>query len=320
MQTYGLRSSAAALFLILASSSYAATYAVNSTGDAGDGVCDASCTLRDAIIAANTGSGQDTIDFSDITAAVPVTIALASGPLLITESMIMDASITETRVLPGNPTRRPGVELTGIGSGPGLVLVGGGASYSEIRGMVINNFEEGIVIDTSDHNTIAGNYFGSTVDGVENDGTLVNGVLVFESNNTMIGGSGANDRNIFLDSGENGTAAVNFLNFGFNGNNTTTNDNQVINNYFSLNVVGETAPDLGPPFVSWFDAVSFQMRPVGSSCSNCKMSGNKILHNRIKHIIFGVNYGSHVPIIDNPNPGENIKIAHNLDTRNDGGP
>ncbi len=111
MQTFRLRCSAAILFLIFASSTHAATYAVNSTADPGDGVCDASCTLRDAIIAANTGLGQDTIDFSGVTGAVPVTISLLSGLPLITDSVIMDASIVEMRVLPGSPSRRPGVEL-----------------------------------------------------------------------------------------------------------------------------------------------------------------------------------------------------------------
>lgn len=88
----------------------AATYFVNSTADPGDGVCDASCTLRDAILATNAGPGQDKIDFSSIvlpTDTVPVTITLATGLPLITDNVIMDASITETRVLPGNPAYRP---------------------------------------------------------------------------------------------------------------------------------------------------------------------------------------------------------------------
>ncbi len=161
MQTFRLRCSAAILFLIFASSTHAATYAVNSTADPGDSVCDASCTLRDAIIAANTGLGQDTIDFSGVTGAVPVTIMLLSGLPLITDSVIMDASIAETRVLPGNPSRRPGVELDLSAAEPqihkappghrgnpfleffpdGLNLSGPGASGSVIRGFIINGLQ-----------------------------------------------------------------------------------------------------------------------------------------------------------------------------------
>jgi CSLREA domain-containing protein len=155
MQTIRLRCSAAIFFLIFASSAHAATYAVNSTADPGDGVCDASCTLRDAIIAANTNAGPDTIDFSRIvapTAASPVTIVLGSGLPLITDTIIMDASITETRVLPGSPVKRPGIELSLEFAAPvfgpalefhpdGLNLSGPGASDSVIRGFIINGLD-----------------------------------------------------------------------------------------------------------------------------------------------------------------------------------
>ena len=40
-----------------------ATFTVTNTQDFGDGVCDADCSLREAIGAANAGSGADTIDF-----------------------------------------------------------------------------------------------------------------------------------------------------------------------------------------------------------------------------------------------------------------
>ncbi|MGH8089938.1 MAG: choice-of-anchor Q domain-containing protein [Rudaea sp.] len=40
------------------------TYTVTSGGDAGDGTCDATCTLRDAVLAANANAGADTITFA----------------------------------------------------------------------------------------------------------------------------------------------------------------------------------------------------------------------------------------------------------------
>ncbi|MGH8561665.1 MAG: CSLREA domain-containing protein, partial [Nevskiales bacterium] len=42
----------------------AATFTVNATGDGGDTVCDATCTLRDAILTANGTLATDTIKFS----------------------------------------------------------------------------------------------------------------------------------------------------------------------------------------------------------------------------------------------------------------
>src|SRR5262245_50398661 len=42
-----------------------AVFLVNTTADAGDGVCDVTaCTLREAINAANATAGPDTIDFA----------------------------------------------------------------------------------------------------------------------------------------------------------------------------------------------------------------------------------------------------------------
>ena len=55
----------ACLFAISARSAQAATYVVNSIADTDDGTCDStSCTLREAINAANANSGADTISFT----------------------------------------------------------------------------------------------------------------------------------------------------------------------------------------------------------------------------------------------------------------
>jgi CSLREA domain-containing protein len=42
----------------------AATFTVNDAGDAGDGTCDANCTLRDAVDDANNLASNDTIVFA----------------------------------------------------------------------------------------------------------------------------------------------------------------------------------------------------------------------------------------------------------------
>ena len=48
------------LFLI---STHAATFTVTKTADTNDGVCDADCSLREAIGAANTAASNDIINF-----------------------------------------------------------------------------------------------------------------------------------------------------------------------------------------------------------------------------------------------------------------
>ena len=47
--------------LALASAAKAATFLVSKTADTNDGACDADCSLREAVIAANAAAGADTI-------------------------------------------------------------------------------------------------------------------------------------------------------------------------------------------------------------------------------------------------------------------
>ena len=65
----------AGLALSPAQPAYAATYTVNSLADPGDGVCGASCTLREAITAANATAAADTIQIS-ISGTITLTASL----------------------------------------------------------------------------------------------------------------------------------------------------------------------------------------------------------------------------------------------------
>ncbi len=77
---------AALLSLVFAASASAATFTVDQTGDPGDGTCDASCTLRDAVDAANSNTGPDTIGFA-LTANAQIdlvsAITISDGALTI---------------------------------------------------------------------------------------------------------------------------------------------------------------------------------------------------------------------------------------------
>ena len=48
-------------FVILSNMAQAATFTVTKTADTNDGACDADCSLREAIIAANAAVGADVI-------------------------------------------------------------------------------------------------------------------------------------------------------------------------------------------------------------------------------------------------------------------
>ena len=84
----------------------AATFTVTKTADTNDGTCDADCSLREAVVAANTGTGADQIELGAgvFLVAIPGTgeDAAATGDLDITE------------------------EVTIVGAGPALTVVDGG--------------------------------------------------------------------------------------------------------------------------------------------------------------------------------------------------
>lgn len=61
---------------------------VTDTGDDGDGVCDASCTLRDAVAASFSG---DTVDFSPLLPQ-PVVVELTGPPITVDVSMAIEAN------------------------------------------------------------------------------------------------------------------------------------------------------------------------------------------------------------------------------------
>lgn len=95
------------------------TFTVNSTGDPGDGVCNAAeCTLREAIDASNASLGLDVIDFdaSVFPPGLPATIAVAGDWLEIHEALTIDGSgagvvlePTQTALDLGEPAGRVGL-------------------------------------------------------------------------------------------------------------------------------------------------------------------------------------------------------------------
>jgi CSLREA domain-containing protein len=70
------------------------TFVVTKTTDTADGTCDADCSLREAIIAANGQSGTDTIILSagtyDLSILGAGENAAATGDLDVTESITID--------------------------------------------------------------------------------------------------------------------------------------------------------------------------------------------------------------------------------------
>jgi CSLREA domain-containing protein len=213
-----------ALCLLVATSlSAQTTFTVNSTADTDDGACDAApdCTLREAIVAANTTAGADFIAFN-ISGAGPHFIHPTSFLPGITETVLIDG--TTEPDFAGTPI----VVLMGDLAGPahGLVIFADGCT---IRGLVVNAFEvNGIVISDDVTGTlIEGNYIGVDVTGTGSFPNRNAGVMVLQAQDNTIGGSTPAARNLISGNVEGVTIA---------GANAT--GNRIIGNYIGTDAAG----------------------------------------------------------------------------------
>ncbi len=174
-----------------------ATFTVNTTNDSGLG------SLRQAITDANALGGADTIAFAIGFGAQ--TISLASALPEITDQVTIDGWTQPG--FAGSPLIRIDGGLAGAGV-DGLTL-SGTADASVIRGLMMTRFtRDGIAIQSgADNITIAGNWIGTTGAGSTGVGNADDGIDISGST-AIIGGTGANDRNVITNSGDEGIDIV----------------------------------------------------------------------------------------------------------------
>ncbi len=226
-------------------------YTVNHADDVNDGVCDtAHCSLREAILAANTGGASGVIQFK-LPGNGPYIIQPASALPVIGVPVTIDGTTQ-----PGY-TGTPLVELDGSQAGAlvnGLWLIDGG---STVRGLVIRGFSfSGIQLSGAGDNTIENNYIGTDVTGTLKRGNR-DGVYIFNSANNSIGGDN-------LISGNNDDG-VNLTGAGATGN------------LIHHNVIGLSAA--GQPLGNAGDGIK-----VGSTASQNEISDNIIAANALNGI------------------------------------
>ncbi|MDJ0892828.1 MAG: Calx-beta domain-containing protein [Gammaproteobacteria bacterium] len=195
---------------------------------------DGEISLREAIAASNANADTNTIEF-DITGAGPHTIQLDAllPALVISETLVLDAT-TQTGFA-GSPV----IELDGsLTSGlNGLELA---ADVSEIRGLVINRFDQNGIYITGSGNTIAGNYLGTDANGTSAlVGNTQDGIQIDGDNNT-IGGPTAADRNIISGNRDEGIDL-----------NPSAEGNVIIGNYIGTDAAGTAAIGNGLGGSAW---------------------------------------------------------------------
>lgn len=237
-----------------ARSAMAATITVNNTADvtANDG----NCTLREAIIAANTdtasgaavgecaaGAGTDTINFN-ISGAGVHTISPSSALPEITQPVIINGYSqpgTSENTLANGDNAVILIEIDGsstIGNAPGLALSGGsntvkGLAVRGFKGGGINGEGYGIYLKTSGVNTIQGNFIGTDAAGTTAHGNACAGVALEGILGNVIGGATPAARNVISGSISPGCAIGISL--------TGASNNQIQGNFIGTDKNGTAA-------------------------------------------------------------------------------
>jgi CSLREA domain-containing protein len=201
------------------------TFVVNSTGDGADasidGACgtagplvgnDPECTLRAAIQEANAAAGADTIDFS-IPGSGVQTIAPSTELPTVTQPVVIDGytqpGATQNTLAEGSDATLK-IELSGANdpatsssSAVGLEIQGG---TSSVRGLVINRWTYGVILESAGGDTLEGNFLGTDATGTSASqstatfGSLM-GVAVSALANNTIGGTTPGARNVISGHG-----------------------------------------------------------------------------------------------------------------------
>jgi titin len=150
-------------------------FTVVNTADSGAG------SLRQAILNANNAAGPSTINFNVPSTGVQ-TINLLSALPTIARPVNLDATTQ-----PGY-AGTPLIDLNGAGAGltaSGLVLVGGN---SAVKGLEISNFAvDGLIVENSGNNVIAGDFIGTNAAGTSAAGNHYAGLIIAFSSNNFIG-------------------------------------------------------------------------------------------------------------------------------------
>ncbi len=207
------------------------TFVVSNTNATGVG------SLHQAILDANANSGvTDTITFN-IAGAGPHVISLSGALPVITDTIIIDGTTEPDFSYAGDGSPRPVVVLDGATAGlaDGIVL-GAGSGGSEIRGLVIQNFQNDGILVQSGNNLIAGNILGLQSDGVTIAGNNLvgaglHGNIRIESANNTVGGLTPADRNIISGGGFSGVVL-----FG-----AGATGNQIRGNFIGTDISGTLA-------------------------------------------------------------------------------
>lgn len=262
------------LFIFLLSSTvFSATFTVTKTADSNDGTCDADCSLREAVNAANNAAGDDIIAFSSLFSTAQ-TVNVTLGEIVITSngSLTINGTGANLLTIDGNNTSRiistnpnavatiNGATFT-RGTGSGALDTGrGGAIYNAGGTLTINNS-----VITNNNAANGGGLNNAASSSVAATLTINNSIV---SNNTATGSGGG------MQNFSTSTVTINNSTFMGNISNGTTGGGggqfngavRITNSTFANN----TAPSAG----------GLQLNgSLGTVLTNVTVSGNTSTNN-----------------------------------------
>ena len=162
-----------AVLTSLAATAHSAVFVVTKTADTNDGICNTDCSLREAILAANSTSTNDEIRFDPSTFGTPQTIVLTNGSLVINNN--------------------GGLWING--PGPDLLAISGN---NATRVMIVDNIMARSVISSLTIRDGNGNNLGPG-GGIVNAGTLaLNNVVIRNNFGSSFGGGIYNSANLMI--------------------------------------------------------------------------------------------------------------------------
>jgi CSLREA domain-containing protein len=201
------------LFLGAAGNALAANFTVTKTADTNDGVCDADCSLREAVTAANSAGSSDTIGFAPSLSGTTLTLSLGVEIVIVGNGTLTIDGLGANRLtISGGAGTNRIFFINGAGVAiNGLTFTGGnGVGTNGGFGGAIFVFNGAAQFD-SVHFT--GN-FASTAGG----GIYFSGGTHSVLNSTFSNNTGANAGGLATDA----SASVSISNSTFSGNNVTS--------------------------------------------------------------------------------------------------
>lgn len=160
---------AVSLILGISGKAVAANFQVTKTADTNDGACNADCSLREAIAAANSSAANDTIDFTLNLVGSTFTLTLGEIQLANNGTLSINGFGANALTVSGNNSSRifyvpnsanvtiSGLTLTG-GNGVGTGSTSGGAIRSDHSTVVLDGVH---ITDNSFNVSGAGAFFGN---------------------------------------------------------------------------------------------------------------------------------------------------------------